>query len=443
MNYDVIVIGGGMAGYTSAIRCLEKGLKTALINSGRSALHFSSGSVELLSMTPSGTPVRAPFDAIDKFPVDYPEHPFSKMGSETVSDSINWFTEMMSAAGLTLKQREDNENHQRITTLGTLKSTFLSQPFVEQVGYNASQHQFERIVLLSIDGFRDFQTDVVADNLRANPLFSNTPTINVSVTIPNGSNLSASHNNYRSPDFAKRLIDDTDFVNFADQIASHAREKDLVVIPAILGTNQGLKTLQRLKEYTGLSFHEVPTMPPSLMGIRLEETLEKQFIKLGGVLLKGDSVIKGEFSQTDNGIQLTEIWTKNLRDYSLKAATFVLATGSFFSNGLRANHDHIVESTFDLDITNTGSRSDWSDERFFSVNSHAFLSFGVETDSHFRPQLDGKTVKNVYCCGSILAHYNPIAEGSGGGVAISSGYFVSDKIIQDNKKEMRLERDKC
>ncbi|GLO60510.1 anaerobic glycerol-3-phosphate dehydrogenase subunit B [Vibrio sp. MACH09] len=443
MKYDVIVIGGGMAGYTSAIRCLEKGYKTAIINNGRSALHFSSGSVELLSVTPSGTPVRAPFQAISRFANEYPEHPFAKVGGECVSNAINWFTEMMSGAGLALKQREDNENHQRITTLGTLKSTFLSQPFVEQIGYNATQHQFERVVILSIEGFRDFQSNVVADNLTANPLFKNTPMVSATISLENKQNQTQHTNNYRSTDFAKLLSNDQDFFNFANQIGSCATAKDLVIIPAILGTNDGLETLQRLKIYTGLNFHEVPTMPPSLMGIRLEETLEKQFIKLGGVLLKGDCVTEGEFSQTEHGLKLTSIWTKNLRDYALTADAFVLASGSFFSNGLKARHNEIIEPVFGLDICATGSRNDWHDEQFFSPNSHAFISFGVETNAHFQPRLKGKTVDNLYCCGSILAHYNPVSEGSGGGVAISTAYFVSDKITQNDNNKVMLEIGQC
>jgi len=443
MKYDVVVIGGGMAGYTSAIRCLEKGKKTALINNGRSALHFSSGSVDLLSATPSGTPVRAPFEAIAKFDKEYAEHPYAKIGTEKVSDAVNWFTEMMADAGVQLTQRENNENHQRISTLGMVRSTFLSQPFVEQIGYNASGHSFDRIVLLSIENFRDFQTDVVADNLKSSPLFKNTPVVSATVSLENGSSSKLVTNNYRSTDFIKALNRDESFFHLANQIASCATPKDLVVVPAILGTTQGLEILQRLKVYTGLTFHEVPTMPPSLMGIRLEETLEKQFIRLGGVLLKGDCVTGGEFEESETGLTLKTISTKNLRDYQLQADHFVLATGSFFSNGLRARLNSIQESVFNLDICHTGSRTDWYNEKFFSPASHAFMSFGVETDAELKPTKQGKTVSNLYCCGSILAHYNPVAEGSGGGVAISSAYFVTDKITRSHNQKVVMETNQC
>lgn len=48
MKFDNIVIGGGMAGLSAALRLVEAGQKTLLMASGQSALHFSSGSIDLL-----------------------------------------------------------------------------------------------------------------------------------------------------------------------------------------------------------------------------------------------------------------------------------------------------------------------------------------------------------------------------------------------------------
>jgi len=442
MHYDVIVIGGGMAGYTSAIHCLEQGLKTALVNNGRSALHFSSGSVDLLSATPSGIPVRFPYPAIASFPSEYPEHPYAKIGQEHVSGAVDWFTEMMNRAGVLLNQTENNENHQRITTLGTLKSTFLSQQFVEQIGFNQSQNSFDRIVLVAIESFRDFQTQVVADNLLSTPMFSRTPIVQLPVDVSNHLKGEGSINNYRSTDFAKLLNNEASFNDFANQITAGATDRDLVIMPSIFGAMQGVELLQKLKARTGLTFHEVATMPPSLMGIRLEETLERHFVKLGGVQLKGDSVVRGEFSQSDHGFQLEKVWTRNLRDYALTAEAFILASGSFFSNGLQAQRNRIIEPVFGLEICSTGSRADWHSDAFFSPSSHEFVSFGVETDRHFRPRMTNGSVENLYCCGSILAHYNPILEGSGGGVAIATAHAVSNQIIH-NHNQAKLEQAIC
>lgn len=449
MKYDTIVIGGGMAGYVAAIRSLEKGHKTALVNSGRSALHFSSGSVDLLGCTPDGVSVRDPFQALAKFEQQYPTHPYAKVGVPTISAALNWFTEMMYQQGMVMRQQENNQNHQRITTLGTLSSTFLSQQFVKPLGYHSLQSSFDRIVLLSIEGFRDFQTEIVADNLKATPQFKDIPIHTLLVSLPLDGEKVSQPTNLRSTDIEKYFKQNKHFNHFAEQISRQANHQDLIVVPAVFGAGEGVAFLKRLKQLTGLNFQEVPTMPPSLMGIRIEEALEARFIELGGVSLKGDSVVSGEFVPKDNSLVLNAVFTKNLRGYPLKADAFVLATGSFFSRGLVAQRDRIIEPVFSLDICSTGSRSDWHQAQFFSADSHPFLSFGVETNSSLNPSIEGLAVENLFCCGSVLAHYNPIFEGSGSGVAISTGYYAAEicnKFNQFNIKGVTLdnmERQKC
>ena len=77
MKFDSIAIGGSMAGLSAALRLAEAGQKTLLMASGQSALHFSSGSIDLLES--EGDP-RA---ALPAFMAAHPDHPSSGDACDT------------------------------------------------------------------------------------------------------------------------------------------------------------------------------------------------------------------------------------------------------------------------------------------------------------------------------------------------------------------------
>jgi glycerol-3-phosphate dehydrogenase subunit B len=80
-------------------------------------------------------------------------------------------------------------------------------------------------------------------------------------------------------------------------------------------------------------------------------------------------------------------------------------------------------------------RDRWYSEKFFDRKSHPFLGFGVETDNRLNPLTQkGDVIKNMFCAGSVLSGYNPVKEGCGGGVAISTGYKCAERIIRELKK---------
>lgn len=68
MKYDTLIIGGGLAGLVCGIRLQEAGQRCAILSAGQSALHFSSGSFDLLNRLPSGEEVIHPLDAISSLP---------------------------------------------------------------------------------------------------------------------------------------------------------------------------------------------------------------------------------------------------------------------------------------------------------------------------------------------------------------------------------------
>ena len=441
MNFDTIIIGGGMAGLSCALRCLEAGLKTAVIASGQSALHFSSGSVDVLAKTPDGTHVIDPMSAIDGFSTHYPEHPYATLGKETVNRAIDWYQATLSTIGVPLTSQKNGCNHYRLTPLGTMKSTWLSQPFVHQFPMALENNTVQKIVLITVDGFRDFQPKLAQDNLKQITQLSDVEISTATVSLSAFNDIQRNHCELRSIDLSRLLAKRANLQEFAHALQQHANPGDLVVIPAIFGNGKGLGLLKEIEALTQLTLCEVPTMPPSLLGIRLEETMKHAFIDQGGTLLNGDQVIQGEFSYVDkedpehSHYRLNRIFTKNHGDFPLQAKQFVLATGSFFSQGLKASADSMEEPIFGLDMDQTASRTDWYNSAFFSPQSHPFLSMGVKTTAQLQAIKSGHVIDNFYCAGAILSGYNPVLEGSGSGVAISSGFHAAESIIKQIKPE--------
>lgn len=75
MKFDTIIIGGGLSGLICGIYLSQQGQRCVIISSGQSALHFSSGSFDLLNNLPDGTNVQKPLEVINELSKQAPTTP--------------------------------------------------------------------------------------------------------------------------------------------------------------------------------------------------------------------------------------------------------------------------------------------------------------------------------------------------------------------------------
>ncbi|MEW6266677.1 MAG: glycerol-3-phosphate dehydrogenase subunit GlpB [Thermodesulfobacteriota bacterium] len=424
MKYDLVVIGGGLAGLTCGLKAVHEGLSCAVFSDGMSALHFSSGSIDLLGRHPGREVVYAPFEVLPEFIRTHPEHPYAKCGPEVVAESLIFFQKEIGRQSLTL-YNNGRENHFHLTALGVLKPTYLSQSSVFNERIKEVLIRRPAIAILNFEGFRDFHPALAAANLSSHVLFKDCRFTLGTVPLPKEGR---SPYELRSIDLGRMFEQDHFLDQMAGRIKKAAGQAEVVGLPAVLGLTGFKRVLTRLQEMTGLLIYETPTLPPSLPGMRLDDALKSRFAELGGVFIAGDRIVGGEIN---NG-RLDHVHTRNYGRERLKAKHYVLATGSFFSGGLASRSESMSEPVFDLGLDWTPGRSNWSGRRFLDPAGHPFLAYGVKTDESLRPRdAGGRLIVNLRCAGAVLAGYDPVREGTGGGVAVTTGYLAALETVKD------------
>lgn len=424
MKFDSIVIGGGMAGLSAALRLAEAGQKTLLMASGQSALHFSSGSVDLLES--DGDP-RA---ALPAFMAAHPDHPYSKVGMQNIEGSLADLQRHCAEEGLPLMRQE--HNHHRLTPIGTLKATWLSPDTCACVTDAPAP---DAILLATLEGFRDFHPALAAANLATHARFAHSRILTGEIRLPQLAQFSRNPHEFRSADIARLF--DKQGPGQQDLLADLAREISRmvqgcgvpgcrhIVLPACLSLGLVGPRLSELERRTGCTIKEVATMPPSLIGMRMQEALKRRFMALGGTFLTSERVLGARY----DGDKVIGVHSQHGEDQLFEADHFVLASGSFFSRGLESRLGGIREPIFDADVLSLAERDAWAGRRLF--DHHPFMGFGVKTDERLRVLRGGRPLTNLYGAGSVLAHYDPIKEGSGSGVAVATGWQAAGHILAE------------
>ena len=430
MTFDCIIIGGGISGLTCGIACADAGLKTIIISNGMNALHFSSGSVDLIGYNQNKKVIKDPYKYLPKFIQSNKDHPYAKIGIKNIKSALSFLQDELGKENLILNNN-GTKNHFHITILGTKKPTYLSQSSVYNENLKKAFEKKKKIAILNFHGYRDYYARLTVEQLKNQSIMNNIDIITGTIRLPYYTKTEKNLHEFRPIDLARIFDTERYLPRIADEIKKSASDAEIVSFPAFIGINNFNQIHKKLEELTGKLIYEAPALPPSILGMRIDNALKNRFASLGGILSNGDKVVG---AKTKKGI-IDHIITQNYATTKLKARYYVLSTGSFFSGGLTSSFDNIEEPIFNLKLFGKQKRNNWYSQQFFDKSSHPFLEYGVDTNKNLQPKTgDGKTIKNLFCTGAILSRYNPIKEGSGGGVAVSTGYYAAQKIITEFKK---------
>ncbi|PTN36067.1 glycerol-3-phosphate dehydrogenase subunit GlpB [Desulfonatronum sp. SC1] len=414
--YDLLVIGSGMAGMAAAAFAGRKGLRVVLAGSSGQS-HFSSGLLDLLAVHPvaEGKVWDDPFQALEALISDDPDHPYALLGSETVRRSFALFCDMLKDLGLPYTGHADR-NASVITTLGTVKRTFRVPAWM----WNAERGLRDNPAALMVDftGLKGFSAARITQTLA--PRWPNLTPVRLSFPLPGP--LYPEH-------MAAALEVGAHRATLAGMLARRLRGVEMVGFPAILGIADPGTVHEDMERLLGARVFEVPTMPPSVTGLRLKAAFEAAAPGLG-IRVMNQKLVRNvvrdkDWFQADIGTRESET--------SVRARFAILATGRFFGKGLLARRTGVVETVFGLPVEQPGDRTAWHDEAFLSGNGHAINRAGLRVDSRFRPlNNDGLPAhERLYAVGSILAGQDWARQKCGSGLAVATAYAaVRDMLAQ-------------
>jgi glycerol-3-phosphate dehydrogenase subunit B len=194
-----------------------------------------------------------------------------------------------------------------------------------------------------------------------------------------------------------------------------------------------MEAWQDVQERLGTPVFEIPTLPPSVAGMRLYQRMEAALREAGARFQLGFPVIE---ARVDGGRCQALVTAGASRNYRWSGERVVLATGGIASGGIQADSDGSVrETVFDLPLAGLPARGA---PRFLSgyFDSHPFNPVGLDVDDCMRPvDASGRvTIRNVHAAGAMLAHAEPWHEKSGDGISLTTGYRVAQVLLEAKRE---------
>jgi glycerol-3-phosphate dehydrogenase subunit B len=417
---DVLVVGGGLAGLTSALAASREGVDVRLVSYKQSTLRNASGLVDILGYTPDGDgPLTDPYAAIPSLPA---EHPYRTVGVETVRAAMALFDDVMPS------YRGDHTDTNALvpTHGGTVKPT-ARYPASASAGLASAPGD---VLLVGLGSMTDFDAQRAASHLRA----AGVPfgVRGVTVQFPGDLRPDAKVTRYA------KLLDTDGTVSvrgrerrareaLAERVAPHLEGEERVGFPAVLGDENPGEIRDALCDKLRADIFEVPMGPPSLPGLRLEDELFAALDDAGVSIETGNPVTGFEGQE---GIERVFV-EKNGAEIPNAAEEYVLATGGLVGKGINSDRERVHEPVFECHIPHPGDRYDWFDTDAFG--DHEFARFGVTTDHELRPQTEhgDPEFENLRAAGSVLGGYDFAGEKSGSGVSIATGYRAGKTAAQE------------
>jgi glycerol-3-phosphate dehydrogenase subunit B len=390
----IVVVGTGLSGLVAAVRLAEAGEPVKVLAKGVGATHLSPCTIDVLGYAPER--VDRPLEALGALGES---HPYSLIGREAIEAAAAWWRDEMGYVGSV------EQNMLLPTAVGALKPSALVPPSM------AAGAGTDPVCVVGLRALKDFHAPLLADNLSR----SGVPARAVELELAPGGRADVNSLGYA------RAFDDPAFrADVVGALSSRLGAEERVAFPAVLGLADGPAVWSELQERLGRPVFEVPTLPPSVPGMRVSAALRAR-LRRAGVHLIFNVVVNG---MERSGGRVTELLARaGLRDVTYGCDWVVLATGGFASGGVALDSRwQAHETALGLPVSGVPDGERFGPEYFAE---HPMGRAGVAVDGRLRPE----GLENVLVVGATLAGAQPWREKSGDGISLASGHRAADLIL--------------
>jgi glycerol-3-phosphate dehydrogenase subunit B len=414
---DVLIIGAGLAGLTAAWQVAAQGKKVRLIAKGWGATHWHSGCLDVLGYYPldSSDPVQSPAETIEELINENPQHPYALVGLEETEHALQALQTLCANSGYPLEGSLE-QNWMLPSAVGTHRPTCLA-PKTMIAG---DLGQSTPMIIVGFKQLLDFYPNLVSANLSHQGLSAE----HLVLDLP-----SLSQRNFTTSVILANLFEQPDFrQEVAEAVKPHLGPAGRVGFPAVLGMKHAAMVCAELESLLERPVFEIPSLPPSIAGMRLHHILVEAIATHSGRVFDGMEAVSADIEHEEIMAVNTEA---AVRQRTHRFDKYILATGGILGGGLKANHlGQVSEVVFDLPVDAPADRVNWFKQDFLDREGHAIYRAGLSVNNRFQPLNGDEKPKyeNLFAAGTTLSHCEVIRERSFEGVALTTGYHVGRQL---------------
>jgi glycerol-3-phosphate dehydrogenase subunit B len=408
LHYDVVVLGAGVAGLTAAAKLAESGARVCVLAKGVGSTHLAPGTVDVLGYTPERVDV--PGDALPAFVATRPDHPYALLGVDAIAPALDWFADRIERGPQPGYRYVGDlkRNLQLPTAVGAPRPSALVPETMAGGDLGAKRP----VCVVGVRALRDFHASLCAANIARLGVEARAIELRLDMDRSEVNALGLARG-FDDPVFRR---------DFVSRLAPQLDGDERVGMPAVLGLRDPHGAWADLEDRLGRPVFEIPTLPPSVPGIRVFDALQAALRAAGGRLVMGARVAGAE----REGTRVTALRAETAgRETYFGARAVVLATGGFASGALALGSDWVVRETV-LDLPMRGVPAPGS-PRFGAkyFGEQPMGRAGVAVDATQR----AKGTENVLVAGAALPGAEPWREGSGEGISITSGHRAAEVVV--------------